>query len=321
MDFQLKDVAQNVGLKPAQVGGLIYLLLQGSIDNQDLIRRTGLSRSILTDFKKSIASFLAKSSSVTALNKEGQVLFRQLSLRPFDWQSYWVKSYPQVLEEVFEKYSNQRPKTKRNWDQFRATKETVFERALLLKSRGDIFGRRLLFIGDADLTSVVAAMFKEAKRIFVVDVDEEVLRLIAKISKEEKLSIETFKYDVRKSLHPHLLNIFDTVFTDPPYTEMGIKLFLSRAIETLELKPSSALYFCYGQSARAQERSLGIQKIVTDMGFLIEERLSKFNRYLGAASIGSTSALYINSITKKIKPAIPGKFTGKIYTWERGEKV
>jgi len=60
MDFQLKDVAQNVGLKPAQVGGLIYLLLQGSIDNQDLIRRTGLSRSILTDFKKRIASFLAK---------------------------------------------------------------------------------------------------------------------------------------------------------------------------------------------------------------------------------------------------------------------
>jgi len=94
-------------------------------------------------------------------------------------------------------------------------------------------------------------------------------------------------------------------------------LFLSRGISALEPSPMSRLYFCYGQSDRAEERSFGIQKVVTDMGLLVEERLSKFNRYFGAASIGSASALYINSITKETKPAIPGKFIGKMYTWER----
>ena len=317
MDLQIKDIAKNLGLKPAQVEGLTYLLLQGPIDNQDLIRGTGLSKSILVDFKRAVASFLAKPSSMTALNKKGQAFFRELSPQPFDWRPYWVRKYSQALEKVFDKYSDKRPRTKRNWDQFRATKETVFERALLLRRRGDIFGRRLLFIGDADLTSIAVAILGEAKRIFVVDIDEEVLKLIKKISKEEKLSVETLKYDVKKPLHPHLLNIFDVAFTDSPYTETGTKLFLSRAIEALELKSTSALYFCYGQSDRAEERSFGIQKIITDMGLLVKERLSKFNRYFGAASIGSASALYINSITKETKPAIRGKFTGKIYTWER----
>jgi len=41
MDLQIKNIAKNLGLKPAQVEGLICLLLQGPIDNQDLIRRTG----------------------------------------------------------------------------------------------------------------------------------------------------------------------------------------------------------------------------------------------------------------------------------------
>jgi len=317
MDLQIKNIAKNLDLKPAQVEGLVYLLLQEPIDNQDLIRRTGLSKSILTDFKKAMVSFLAKPSSTTSLNKKGQILFRKLSPHPFDWQPYWVKKYPLALAKVFEKYSDQRPKTKRNWDQFRATKETVFERALLLKSRGDISDRRLLFIGDADLTSIALAMLGKAKRIFVVDIDEEVLKLIERISKEEKLGVETLKYDVRKPLHSHLLNIFDIIFTDPSYTEGGVNLFLSRGISALEPSPISRLYFCYGQSDRVRERSLAIQKIVGKMGLLIEDRLGKFNRYFNAVSIGSASALYINSITKETKPAIQGKFTGKIYTWER----
>jgi len=280
MVLQIEDITQNLGLKPAQVEGLIYFLLQGPIDNQDLIRRTGLSKSILVDFKRAIASFLVKSSSMTVLSKKGRVFFQERSPQPFDWQPYWVKKYPPALVRIFKQYSDQRPKTKRNWDQFRATKETVFERALLLKNSGDISGRRLLFIGDADLTSIAVAILRGAKRVFVVDIDEEVLKLIKKISKEEKLGIETLKYDVRKPLHPHLLNIFDIVFTDPPYTENGVSLFLSRGISALELLPTSRLYFCYGQSDRAKERSFGIQKIITNIGLLTEERLNKFNRYI-----------------------------------------
>jgi len=317
MVLQIGDIAKKLGLKPAQIKGLTYLLLQGPIDNQDLIRRTGLSKSILVDFKRAIASFLDRSSSMTVLSKRGRLFFQERLPQPFDWQPYWVKKYPLSLVRIFKKYSDQRPKTKRNWDQFCATKETVFERALLLKDRGDISGRRLLFVGDADLTSIAVAILRGAKRIFVVDIDEEILRLIKKISEKEKLSVETLKYDVRRPLHPHLLNIFDIVFADPPYTENGVSLFLSRGISALKLLSTSRLYFCYGQSDRARERSLTIQKIVAGMGLLIEEKLNKFNRYFGAASIGSASALYINSITPQTKPKILGEFAGKMYTWGR----
>jgi len=57
--------------------------------------------------------------------------------------------------------------------------------------------------------------------------------------------------------------------------------------------------------------------LVNQLGLLIEQRLPKFNRYFGAASIGSSSSLYINSLTAKTKPSLTGKFLGSIYTWQR----
>ncbi len=317
MGVDVNVIARRIGLKPAQAEGLIYLLLQGPVDNRDLLRTTGLPKSILADFKNEISPFLVKPGAVTALNKKGQAVFRELSPHPFVWQPCWAGRYPSSMKNILGKYWERRPQAKRVWDQFHATQETVFERALLLKGRGDVDSRRLLFIGDADLTSVAVAALGGARRIFVVDIDGEVLKFIKEIATKEQLAIETLRYDVRRPLPPHLSNVFDVVFTDPPYTESGVSLFLSRAITALDLGLSSSLYFCYGQSGRARERSFEIQAAVTDMGLLIEGRLDKFNRYSGAASIGSASALYINSITVKTKPAVTGSYKGKIYTWEK----
>ena len=65
-DF-LEKLAWEIGLTPREVEGLLFLLKE-PIENQELIRQTGLSKSILDDFRCFLSSYLEKPSRLTVLN-------------------------------------------------------------------------------------------------------------------------------------------------------------------------------------------------------------------------------------------------------------
>ena len=317
-DF-LEKLARESDLTSKEVEGLLFLLKE-PIENQELIQKTGLSKSILDDFRRFLSSYLEKPSRLTVLNSRGKKLVTRISPKAFDWTPYWQQDFSPEEKDFLKKAKSflaNRPASNRSFDQFLATEETVCQRAFLLRRRGHITKRRLIYLGDDDFTCLAVAFWQEAKRILVVDVDKRVLSAIRKAADKEKLEVETLYYDLRQPLPSHLRANFDVVFTDPPYTPNGISLFLSRGIEALEAKNVPALYCCYGQSERAREKTLVIQEKINRMGLLVRERLFNFNRYFGASSIGSASSLYINSITAKTKPLIRGKYEGKIYTWEK----
>lgn len=104
------------------------------------------------------------------------------------------------------------------------------------------------------------------------------------------------------------------VFTDPPYTPAGVRLFLSRAIEAINKKNlNSRIYLCYGNSDRAKERYLPIQNIINQAGLMNRYVFDKFNRYYKADSIGASS-LYILEITPRWQVLILGHYDQPIYT-------
>ncbi len=210
------------------------------------------------------------------------------------------------------RFHDQRPKPKRNLDQFPATTETVVNRAWLVREKGDLDSNEVLLLGDYDLVGLTLALLGSARRIVVVDIDRELLRLIEGIAQKEKLKIKSLYYDAKAPLLFRLKNSFDLVISDPPYTPNGLRLFLSRAVEAA--KDEGAFYFCYGYSDRARERGLEAQKIISQAGLLIEEKRPGFNIYYGAQSIGSRSSLYILKTTPKTKALIKGQFRGPIYT-------
>jgi predicted methyltransferase len=139
--------------------------------------------------------------------------------------------------------------------------------------------------------------------------------VIEKINQREKLKIKSLHYDTKASLLRGLRNSFDVVFSDPPYTPNGLRLFLSRAVEAV--RDEGVFYFCYGYTDRARERGLEAQRIISQAGILIEEKLPGFNVYYGAQSIGSRSSLYILKMTPKTKVMIKGRFKGPIYTGQK----
>ncbi|HIP16975.1 MAG TPA: putative methyltransferase [Methanothermococcus okinawensis] len=201
-----------------------------------------------------------------------------------------------LLDETFKKilkkhreYTKLRPTVNTSIDQSFATPETGVYRAGIMADRGDLEGKRVLFIGDDDLTSLPTAMTDFCEEVVVMDIDDRLLNLIDNISKRENLNIKTIKHDFRKPLTKDFKGAFDVVFTDPPYTLNGLKLFLSRSVEGLGEGSSGVLYLAF--SHKPMEEYLEVQKIINSMNFAIYELIPGFNTYEGSEIIGNTTFL------------------------------
>ncbi len=229
----------------------------------------------------------------------------------------------------FSKYREGRPKSDRNLDQFWATEDTVIRRAMLLGSVPGISQKKLLFLGDDDLTSVVFALLYNAKQITVVDIDNRILRFLEMIAQKEGLPIETLKHDLRDPLPKPKFKRYDVAFFDPPYTPEALNVWLIRAMEATlgggsnkaRKKPeflSDKYYFlCYGYTSRETERGLKVQQIITSFGLIIQEKIRDFNRYDGAESIGSKGDLFVLQPTPKVNIRNLDVARSRFYTGQR----
>jgi predicted methyltransferase len=184
-----------------------------------------------------------------------------------------------------------------------------------MAENGDLYQRNVAFLGDDDFTSIAVALTAQAASITVFEIDDRLIEIIKKVSTEKKLNIKIIKQDLLKNFDKKFLHTFDTVFTDPPYTPGGISLFVNRAIELLIPQFTSRLYLCYGNSDRAREREVLIQKNLSDFGLLFHAKYFQFNHYTGAQSIGSSSSLYLLDWTPQTKTL--NRSFDKIYTYEK----
>ncbi|QQG47851.1 MAG: bis-aminopropyl spermidine synthase family protein [Candidatus Woesebacteria bacterium] len=260
-----------------------------------------LAKSIVDDIKKE----KFENSNLTFKNFKFQDYFFEF-LKDENFKNSYL---------VLQKYQKYFPKPNRKLDQFLAKPQTVAKRASLLNFLNDLESKKILFLGDDDFGSVASSKINNAEQVTVLDIDNRILHSIKNISNLEKLNIETFKYDVKFPLPDKFTKKYDVVFADPPYTPKGFNLFLSRAIDALDLRNNSArIYICFGNSDRARERFLPIYDILQKSGLMIRFIFDKFNVYQGADSIGNASSLFICDVTPKTKSLLKGKINDDIYT-------
>lgn len=317
---RVNQIAKETGVPTKKIKDLLFILQTGKpVENNELLQGVGVSKNALNQAKELLSSLLKPPSKNTQLTesavKEIGVIFDpDYKSEEFLW-SLLENGYYRKSVELLEKYTDQRPSPERKYDQFTATIETTARRTSLLNFFEDVRGKRLLFLGDDDFTSVTVANLHTASGVTVLDIDNRILDKIDSISKSEKLDINLGNYDARKPLPPSYSGKFDVAFTDPPYTTDGVKLFISRAIQALDLSNQTArIYVCYGNSDRAKERFLPIYEVLNASGLMVRWVFDKFNRYQGAESIGSASSLFILEVTSKTKPLILGKYDKPIYT-------
>ena len=183
------------------------------------------------------------------------------------------------------------PKPLRALDHVQADAATMERRARWLDETYELAGAHLVCVGDHDLTALAACMARPSLSATVVDVDERLLAYVERVAAERGLAVRCLHADFRFGLPPSVIGSADLVFTDPPYTPEGMRLFLARGAQAL--RPGGRVVAAYGYSPLAPALGLKVQREVLGLGLVFEAVLPGFNRYHGAQAVGSAADLYV----------------------------
>ncbi len=304
-----------------------------NLKNKILSQKTGIAVPTLAATR----SELVKAGIIEKRNRLGEIgrkwVKKNLYLH-FDYdplQSDSLNEYLSIPKEFaflknFEDYIKNRPIPKFDLDQAHANFETLIKRTLYLLKQGDLEGRKLIFLGDDDVVSLLVGLTGLAEEIMVLDIDQRILDFLMEAKKEFSLkNFNTICHDLRDPCPPAITNKYDVVIMDPPYTDPALRLFLKRAKEVLTTSikinneeivlTGKKLLLCFGN--KPPKESLEIQASILDHGFEIKEIIPNFNRYIGASIIGQFSHVYYLELAQIIdEPRLFNSLQNPIYTSE-----
>ncbi|HEY4410574.1 MAG TPA: bis-aminopropyl spermidine synthase family protein, partial [Acidimicrobiia bacterium] len=203
------------------------------------------------------------------------------------------------------------PPSRWGLDHVPATPDTMARRAQHLAGEYELGGASVLCLGDHDLTSLAVGSLEPGAELSVVDIDEPILDHIGESAAGLGLTVTSAWADLRLALPPSLTGSADLVFTDPPYTTEGMRLFLGRALEALRPTGHERIAFCFGTGERHLVKALEVQGLLGELRLALEAMLPGFNRYTGAEAIGARSDLYICRPTKGARVGEAPRRTGR----------
>jgi predicted methyltransferase len=312
----VRDVAAAVGLAEGEAG--VRAVVSALVRLEPVaIRRISRAVELPVPIVASICGELRKRDVVAEerpaqLTPAGRELFAAGALRLPDASE--LRPLRRRLKEV----ADAAPPPAVALDQCHCTLETKLRRVLALHEADALVGRRILLLGDDDLTSVALRLFIEhygsdttIEQLTVLDIDPALVGFLRDALRGAPFPVECVEYDLREPLPPAVRRSFDTVVTDPPYTTPAARLFLSRAADALAA-PGTSLFLSFG--SRRPGVSFALQRAITESGFVIRRLAPDFNDYLGAGVLGGTSHLYHLTATSELRPLVHGRFDGPLYT-------
>ncbi len=183
------------------------------------------------------------------------------------------------------------PPARMDLDQAHCTVPTKVRRVLAMHAAGAVAGRRVLVLGDDDLVSVALAVLAERHGIVpaaltVVEIDPALVSYLRSRLAGAPFPVTVVEHDLREPLD--LAGPYDTVQTDPPYTVDGAALFLERAVEVLA--PGADVFLSLG--VRRPAETVRLQEVLARLGLAVRAMTPGFNDYVGAGTLGGTSALW-----------------------------
>ncbi|MEO5375211.1 MAG: bis-aminopropyl spermidine synthase family protein [Alphaproteobacteria bacterium] len=217
------------------------------------------------------------------------------------------------------------PKVDTTLDQAPCTPDTALRRALAMHAAGAVDGRAIVFLGDDDSVSVAVALLARhigasPRRLTVLEVDPGRLAHLEGARRSHGLDIDLVEADLRSPLPEPFREAFDVFETDPPYTLDGMTLFVSRGIEALRRTVGLPGFLSFAELAPGD--TLDLQRRLFDMGLAIVDVRRGFNRYEGAAILGSSGQFLSLLTTPRTRSGVgEGPFTAAIHTGEVRPRV
>ncbi len=221
------------------------------------------------------------------------------------FNDYW-----EYLTEVFDR----RPKIDTTLDQAVLDAETAVQKIMYLYDKGALEGKRVLVLGDDDFLSIaIAAWYKNSlpdepslvcEELVVMDIDDRILtgirEEIAQI--DPNFNVTCLHYDCCEPIPKNYAHHFDTILMDPPYSLMGLQLFLSRGIGMQAKGKGHEIFLSYAH--RSPEKTLEIQNAFVETKMALYSLHPRFNYYWGSNVLGNTSQLFHLISTDQSRPII-----------------
>ena len=274
--------------------GVVEALLDGRLHRlADLVARSGVSREGVKQVLIALGDDVESSDREVRLRADRIDELRAVLPQPPP------PELDEHLDGVIAAARADLPPPRRDLDHVPATLETVRHRARWLVERFHLRGRRLVVLGDRDLTGLAVAVLEPSASVAVVDVDDAVLAVIARHAERVGVDVRTWFADLRVGLPEGLQASADLAFSDPPYTPEGIALFAQRGLDGLARTGWARIGLCHGTGERQIELSFQVQRALARLGLVFETVLPGFNAYEGAEALGSRSALYLCRPTKR----------------------
>jgi len=241
--------------------------------------------------------------------------------------------FVEILDEIRRIYTGVVPKD--GFDQAPLLPEAAVRKAFYITQMGDVSGKDVVMVGDDDLLSLIFAMTGLPRNVAALDIDPQVLGVIADYSKKLGLSVETYEQDLCRRIPDGLRGRFDTFVTEPPDTVDGITLFVSRGVELLKGEAGKVGYCGVSTTACPPVGILQLNRNFTEMGLQVSIWLPKFNEYPPVRTelkhievpdfydpfYPPDTVWYISDLvrlktTKRTKPLIEGEYEGNIADYE-----
>jgi N4-bis(aminopropyl)spermidine synthase len=326
----VREVAAAVGLAEGEAGVRAILATLARLEPVS-IRRISRAAELPVPIVASVCGELRKRAVVAEqrpaqLTARGRALFSAGGLRlqrgagcpACRGRGTALGAEAASLVAEIDRLAKHAPPVRLELDQCHCTVETKLRRVLAIHEADALVGRRVLFLGDDDLTSLaVDRMVRRfgsgstIEHLGVVDIDAAIIRFVRRELAGARFPVSTLVHDLRQPLPRRFRSAFDTVVTDPPYTIAAARLFLSRAADALDRREGD-VFLSFG--SKRPEASFRLQQAITEMGFAIRRLTRDFNEYVGAGVLGGTSHLYHLTAARKRRPAVNGAFRAPMYT-------
>ena len=197
-----------------------------SLKNKKVAQKTGIAIPTIS----AVRGELVKSGIIEKRNFLGEIgrewVKTKLNLT-FDYDPL-PETFNNIIKELPEEFTylnnlksllKNRPTPEYALDQSHADFSTIIKKTLYLLKKGDIEGRRIIFLGDDDAISLAVGLTNLSNEILVLDIDNRVLDFISQSA--EELSLKNFNvlsHDLKEPCPNIIINNYDVVVMDPPYT-------------------------------------------------------------------------------------------------------
>ena len=181
------------------------------------------------------------------------------------------------LKRIMQKIYSLRPTPTFIFDQRPITLETTLNRAFYLAWRGDLQSKRIVLIGDDDLTSLALSFLNLAKEIVVFEIDKRFVRFLREQSAKYYLKMRVVEKDVLSGISTKYRHRFDIFLADPTPTTAPFTAFVNAGVKLLKKGEGRVGYLSFLPSC--MDKSIDLQRVLTQMNLLITDSIPFFTEY------------------------------------------